>query len=192
MGLLSTAKLYLHRTSTLDEPTDLYEHEIGLLEGGTLDLRELRGNPTLFVNTASKCGLTPQFAGLQQLYEVYGERGLQVVGTPSGDFAGQEFDDDGEIASFCERNYGVSFTITEKASVRADPHPLWRDLARQPGSAPPAWNFTKYLVGGDGRLIARFSSKAAPDAQPLVEAIEGALKPSGRFSDNGRMSAPGA
>ena len=131
MGLLSTAKLYLHRTTTLDEPTDLYEHEIGLLEGGTLDLRELRGNPTLFMNTASKCGLTPQFAGLQQLYDFYGERGLQVVGTPSGDFAGQEFDDDEEIASFCERNYGVSFTITEKASVRADPHPLWRDLARQ-------------------------------------------------------------
>ena len=182
MGLLSTAKLYFHRTSTLDEPTDLYEHEIGLLEGGTLDLRELRGRPTLFVNTASKCGLTPQFAGLQELYDTYGGRGLQIVGSPSGDFAGQELDDDAEIADFCERNYGVSFTITEKVSVRADPHPLWSDLARQPGSAPPVWNFSKYLVDGDGKLVARFSSKVKPGAPQIVEAIEAALKPKGRFS----------
>ncbi|MDA0184505.1 glutathione peroxidase [Solirubrobacter phytolaccae] len=182
MGLLSTAKLYLRRTSALEEPTDLYEHEIGLLEGGTLDLRELRGRPTLFVNTASKCGLTPQFAGLQDLYDTYGSRGLQIVGTPSGDFAGQELDDDAEIAAFCQRNYGVSFTITEKVSVRADPHPLWDDLARQPGSAPPTWNFSKYLVGGDGKLIARFSSRVAPDATQVTEAIEAALKPKGRFS----------
>jgi glutathione peroxidase len=172
--------------------SSIYDFDAQQINGEDVSLSSYRGKVMLIVNTASKCGLTPQFAGLQQLYDVYGERGLQVVGTPSGDFAGQEFDDDGEIASFCERNYGVSFTITEKASVRADPHPLWRDLARQPGSAPPAWNFTKYLVGGDGKLIARFSSKAAPDARPLVEAIEGALKPKGRFSDNGRMSAPGA
>lgn len=175
MGLLSTAKMYLRRTPTLAEATDLYEHEIGLLEGGTLDLRELRGRPTLFVNTASKCGLTPQFAGLQALYERYGAQGLQMVGSPSGDFAGQELDEDAEIAAFCERNYGVSFTITEKVSVRVDPHPLWSDLARQPGSAPPVWNFSKYLVGADGRLIARFSSKVKPDAPEVVDAIEAAL-----------------
>lgn len=175
MGLLSTAKMYLHRTPTLDEPTDLYEHEIGLLEGGTLDLRELRGHPTLFVNTASRCGLTPQFAGLQELHQRYGEQGLQVVGSPSGDFAGQELDDEAEIAAFCERNYGVSFTMTEKVSVRVDPHPLWSDLARQPGSAPPVWNFSKYLVDADGRLIARFSSKVKPDAPEVLEAIAAAL-----------------
>jgi glutathione peroxidase len=175
MRLLSTARLYFKRPARSDEPTDLYAHEIGLLEGGTLDLRELRGRPTLFVNTASKCGLTPQLQGLQGLHDTYGPRGLQVVGTPSGDFAGQEYDDDGEIAAFCDRHYGVSFTLTEKASVRADPHPLWADLARQPGSAPPLWNFTKYLAGADGRLIARFAPQVAPDAPRVVKAIEAAL-----------------
>ena len=192
MGLLSTAKLYLHRTSSRSPRRRISTAPRSSARRGDAGPARLRGNPTLFVNTASKCGLTPQFAGLQQLYDHYGQRGLQIVGTPSGDFAGQEFADDGDIASFCERNYGVTFRITEKASVRADPHPLWRDLARQPGSAPPAWNFTKYLVGRDGKLVARFSSKAAPDAQPLVEAIEAALKPAGRFSYNGRMSTPGA
>jgi glutathione peroxidase len=175
MGLLSTAKLYLQRNDKLDEPTDLYAHEIGLLEGGTLDLRDLRGRPTLFVNTASKCGLTPQFEGLQALYETYGARGLQMVGSPSGDFAGQELEDAAEIGAFCQRNYGVSFTMTEKVSVRADPHPLWDDLARQPNSGPPTWNFSKYLVGADGRLLARFASTVKPDSPRIKAAIDEAL-----------------
>ena len=177
MGLLSTAKLYLHRTPTLDEPTDLYEHEIGLLEGGTLDLRELRGSPTLFVNTASKCGLTPQFAGLQQLYEHYGERGLQMVGTPSGDFAGQEFDDDGEIASFCERNYGVSFPMFEKVDVNGDDaHPLFSWLREEKGGVlgdKIKWNFTKFLVGKDGTVIKRYGSTTKPEK--IASDIEKAL-----------------
>ncbi|RKQ92449.1 glutathione peroxidase [Solirubrobacter pauli] len=175
MGLLSTAKLYLQRTETVDAPTDLYEHEIGLLEGGTLDLRTLRGNPTLIVNTASKCGLTPQFEGLQALYDRFGSQGLQVVGSPSGDFAAQELDDADAISGFCQRNYGVTFTMTEKVSVRANPHPLWGDLARQPNSGPPTWNFSKYLVGADGRLLARFSSTTKPDSSRLTAAIEAAL-----------------
>jgi glutathione peroxidase len=121
-----------------------------------------------------------QFAGLQNLFDTYRGRGLQIVGTPSSDFAGQELEDDADIASFCQGNYGVSFSITEKVSVRADPHPLWNDLARQPGSAPPVCNFSKYLVGADGKLIARFSPRVPPDAPQLVEAIETALKPTGR------------
>lgn len=175
MGLLSTAKLYLQRTETVDAPTDLYAHEIGLLEGGTLDLRTLRGKPTLIVNTASKCGLTPQFEGLQALYDRYGARGLQVVGTPSGDFAAQELDAAEAIGEFCQRNYGVTFTMTEKVSVRANPHPLWSDLARQPRSGPPTWNFSKYLVGSDGRLLARFSSTTKPESARVTAAIEAAL-----------------
>jgi len=175
MGLLSTAKLYLQRTETVDEPSDLYAHEIGLLDGGTLDLGTLRGHPTLIVNTASKCGLTPQFEGLQALYDEYSGQGLQILGTPSGDFNEQELGEAQEIGAFCQRNYGVTFTMSEKVSVRADPHPLWSDLARQPSSGPPTWNFSKYLVGADGRLLARFSSTTKPESSRIKAAIEAAL-----------------
>ena len=119
-----------------------------LLDGGELDLRSLHGKPTLIVNTASKCGYTPQYEGLQKLYERYSERGLQMLGSPSGDFADQEFDGAEEIGEFCQKNYGVTFPLTERTSVRADPSALWADLARQPESGPPGWNFTKYLIDG--------------------------------------------
>jgi glutathione peroxidase len=98
-----------------------------------------------------------------------------VVGSPSGDFADQEFDDAEEIGAFCQKNYGVTFPLTERTSVRADPSPLWLDLARQPESGPPAWNFTKYLVGTDGKLIARFGTKVTPEDPQITGAIEKAL-----------------
>jgi glutathione peroxidase len=167
--------MYLRRTSTLEQPTDLYAHRVTLLDGGELDLATFRGHPTLIVNTASKCGFTPQFEGLQALHARFGERGLHVLGSPSADFADQEYDEAGEIGEFCQRNYGVTFPMTERVSVRADPPPLWRDLGRQPGSAPPKWNFTKYLIGDDGRLISRFSTKTKPEDPQIVSAIEAAL-----------------
>jgi glutathione peroxidase len=167
--------MYLRRTAKLDRPTDLYDHRVTLLDGGELDLASLRGRPTLIVNTASKCGFTPQYEGLQKLHETYSDRGLQVLGSPSADFADQEYDDADEIGAFCQKNYGVSFPLTERTSVRAEPSPLWSDLARQPNSGPPAWNFTKYLVGGDGRLIARWSTKTKPEDPKIVSAIEAAL-----------------
>ena len=173
--MLKTARMYLRRNETLDAPTDLYEHTVTLLDGGELDLSTLRGHPTLIVNTASKCGFTPQYAGLQELYASYAERGLRVIGTPSGDFAGQEYGDADKIGEFCQKNYGVTFPLTERTSVREDPSPLWEDLARQPNSGPPSWNFTKYLVDADGRLIGRWNSKVAPNATEIVEAIEAAL-----------------
>ncbi len=175
MGLVSTVRMYMRRTAPLDQPTDIYDHHVRLLDGGALDLRSLRGNPTLIVNTASKCGYTPQYEGLQALYERYRERGLTVLGSPSADFADQEYDDAEEIGAFCQKNYGVSFPLTERTSVRADPSPLWSELARQPGSGPPVWNFTKYLVGGDGRLIARWATKVEPQDPQIVTAIEAAL-----------------
>jgi glutathione peroxidase len=175
MSILSTLRMYLTRTPKLSEPTDLYAHRVKLLDGAELDLDSLRGKPTLIVNTASKCGFTPQYAGLQSLYERYHERGLEILGSPSPDFAGQEYDEASEIGSFCEKNYGVRFPLTEPTSVRADPSPLWRDLGRQPRSAPPAWNFTKYLVGADGRLIARWATKVTPEDPKVVAAIESAL-----------------
>jgi glutathione peroxidase len=177
MSLLSTARMYLKPSRRLDEPTDLYAHRVTLLDGGELDLTAWRGEPTLVVNTASKCGFTPQYAGLQALWERHGPDGLHVLGCPSADFADQEYEEGEEIGAFCQRNYGVSFPLTERVSVRAQPDPLWRDLARQPGSGPPAWNFTKYLIGRDGRLIARFSTRTKPDAPELAGAIERALAP---------------
>ena len=175
MGLLTTLRMYLHRPAKLDRATDLYAHRVQLLEGGELDLEAFRGHPALIVNTASQCGFTPQYAGLQSLQERFGGRGLQVLGTPSADFADQEFEDAEEIGAFCQRNYGVSFPLTERMSVRADPAPLWSDLARQPNSGPPTWNFTKYLVGADGRLVARWSTKTKPQDPRIVAAIEAVL-----------------
>ena len=173
--MLSTVLMYTKRPKTLAEPTDLYRHRVRLLGGGPFKLEELRGRPTLIVNTASKCGFTPQYQGLQRLYERFGDRGLQMLGCPSGDFAGQEFNDAEAINDFCRRNYGVTFRLTEKMSVRADPHPLWADLARQPGSSPPVWNFSKYLVGPDGLLIKRWPTKVRPDNPDVVAAIEAVL-----------------
>jgi glutathione peroxidase len=175
MGLLATLRMYLHRPSKVHAPSDIYEHQVKLLDGGELDLGSLRGHPTLIVNTASKCGFTPQYEGLQTLYERYGDRGLQVLGAPSADFNDQEFDDADEIGAFCQKNYGVTFPLTERTSVRADPSPLWNDLARQPNSGPPVWNFTKYLVGADGKLIARWPTKVTPEDPEIVSAIEAAL-----------------
>ena len=175
MDMLSTLRMYLSKPKPLEEPTDLYEHRVTMLDGTELDLETLRGNPTLFVNTASKCGLTPQYTALQHLYDQFHDRGLQIVGTPSGDFAGQEYDDAGRIGEFCTKNYGVTFPLTEKQSVRAEPAPLWADLARQPGSAPPKWNFAKYLVGADGRLIDNWAPTTVPDDPKIVAAIEAAL-----------------
>jgi glutathione peroxidase-family protein len=175
MNIVSTLRMYLHRTPKVSEPSDIYAHNVKLLDGGELDLASLRGHPTLIVNTASKCGYTPQYEGLQKIYERYSGSGLEVLGSPSADFAGQEFDDAEEIGAFCQKNYGVSFPLTERMSVRAEPTPLWSDLARQPGSGPPVWNFTKYLVGSDGRLIARWPTKVTPEDAQVTDAIEAAL-----------------
>ena len=120
----------------------------------------------------------PQYGGLQALSDRYHDRGLQVVGFPSADFAGQEYDDAEEIGEFCQRNYGVSFPLSEKVSVRAEPTPLWQELAAQPNSGPPFWNFTKYLIGSDGRLISHWATKVTPEDPEIVGAIESAL-PSG-------------
>ena len=152
-----------------------FDFSVSALDGSPNLLQGLRGKAVLVVNVASKCGYTPQYEGLQALYERYGDRGLQVLGSPSADFADQEFDDAEEIGAFCQKNYGVTFPLTERTSVRAEPSSLWSDLGRQPNSAPPVWNFTKYLVGADGKLIARWPTKVTPEDPEIVSAIEAAL-----------------
>lgn len=175
MGKISTLKMYLHKPDTQEQQTDLYAHRVTLLDGGELDLAQWRGKPTLFVNTASKCGFTPQYEGLQSLYERYHDRGLNVLGSPSGDFADQEYEGADEIASFCQRNYGVGFPLTERTSVRERPDEFWQDLTSQPNSAAPNWNFTKYLVGSDGHLIDHWGPRVKPEDEQITAAIEQAL-----------------
>jgi glutathione peroxidase len=140
------------------------------------------GKVLLIVNTASKCGLTPQYEGLEALNARFGAQGFAVLGFPSDDFLGQEFDDEGEIAEFCTLNYGVRFPMFEKVDVRGrEAIPLFRQLAEATGDAPD-WNFHKYLVGRDGRAIASFGSRIKPEAAEIVAAIEQALaapKPAG-------------
>jgi glutathione peroxidase len=172
---LSTLKMYLRRRAQLDEPTDLYAHRVRLLDGGELDLADWRGEPTLFVNTASKCGFTPQYEGLQALYARYHDRGLHILGSPSADFADQEFEDAAEIEAFCEQSYDVQFPLTQRTSVRQDADPFWRELTSQPHSAPPKWNFTKYLVGADGKLIDHWGPTVRPEDERIISAIEAAL-----------------
>jgi glutathione peroxidase len=175
MSKLPNLTTYLKRQPRLDAPTDLYAHRVTLLDGGELDLADWRGKPTLFVNTASKCGFTPQYAGLQSLYERYHDRGLEILGSPSGDFADQEFEGADEIGAFCQKNYGVRFPLTQRTSVREQPDEFWRELTSQPNSAAPSWNFTKYLVGADGHLVGHWGARITPEDDRIIAAIEQAL-----------------
>lgn len=134
------------------------------------------GKVVLVVNTASKCGFTPQFEALEALHAKYGPQGFAVLGFPSGDFKAQEFEDEKAIREFCTLTYGVKFPMFEKTHVVGDAaNPLYRGLAAAAGEAPK-WNFHKYLVGRDGRLVASFGSKVTPDDPKVVAAIEQALK----------------
>jgi glutathione peroxidase len=142
-----------------------------------VDLQQAYGGDVLLiVNTASKCGFTPQFEALEGLHAKYGAKGFAVLGFPSGDFKAQEFEDEKQIQAFCTLTYGVKFPMFEKVHVvGADATPLYRDLEQASGVAPK-WNFHKYVVGRDGRVLANFDSKTRPDDPVVVAAIERALK----------------
>lgn len=134
------------------------------------------GQVLLIVNTASKCGYTPQYEGLESLHQRYAGQGFSVLGFPSNDFKGQEPGSEKEIQEFCTLTYGVKFPMFEKVVVTGDnATPLYKSLAQATGTAP-AWNFHKYLIGRDGRVVANFPSKTAPDDPALVAAIERELK----------------
>ncbi|KFN50882.1 glutathione peroxidase [Arenimonas composti] len=133
------------------------------------------GDVLLIVNTASKCGFTPQYEGLEALHAAYAAQGFAVLGFPSNDFRGQEPGSEEEIRDFCTLTYGVQFPMFEKVVVTGEAAtPLYRELSAAAGEAP-GWNFHKYLVGRDGRLIASFGSRTKPDDAELVAAIEAAL-----------------
>jgi glutathione peroxidase len=158
----------------------VFDVEIGALSGGPANLGQYRGKALLVVNVASRCGLTPQYAGLQDLADRYADRGLVVLGVPCNQFAGQEPGTASEIADFCEVNYGVTFPLTEKVDVNGDSrHPLYAQLA---GAADAdghtgdiRWNFEKFLVSPDGTVAARFSPRTEPESAELITAVEKTL-----------------
>ena len=148
--------------------TTLYEFSASTLSGREQSLSEYRGKLVLVVNTASKCGFTPQFAGLEKLYSTHSADGLEVLGFPCDQFAGQEFDDAAQIAEFCSLNYGVTFPMFAKVEVNGDDaHPLFAWLRTEaPGPLGDAieWNFTKFLVDREGHVVRRYAPKVEPSA----------------------------
>ncbi|MGD9546262.1 MAG: glutathione peroxidase [Candidatus Krumholzibacteriia bacterium] len=153
----------------------LWDLETRTLEGEPAPLDAYRGRVALVVNTASKCGLTPQYEGLEALYRELKDRGFVILGFPSNDFMGQEPGTAEEIRSFCTTRFQVSFPMFEKVKVKGEQKdPVYRHLTAG-GLEDPTWNFTKFLVGKDGKVIARFAPKTAPDDPGLREAILAAL-----------------
>lgn len=160
---------------------DPFSFAFPALDGGEIRLDAYRGRALLVVNTASRCGYTPQFAGLQELWTRYRDRGLVVIGVPSNDF-GQELSSPEEIGTFCDREYGVTFPMAKAQVVRGrDPHPFYRWAHAERGEAP-RWNFHKFVVARDGTLAGSFPSDVRPTDPRIVVAIERALAaaPAGR------------
>lgn len=161
-----------------DAQTTLADFQASLLDGSEKDLADYLGKVVLVVNTASKCGFTPQYKGLQKLYEEFRDQGFVVLGFPCDQFANQEFDSDEEIGAFCERNFGVEFPMFSKIDVNgSDAHPLYGWLKSEKNGLLGGrikWNFTKFLVGRDGRVIGRFGPNRKPE--DLREEIEAALR----------------
>lgn len=146
----------------------IYDFSAKTIIGEEKTLREYEGKVILIVNVASKCGFTPQYKGLQALYEKYEKRGFEILGFPCNQFGGQEPGTEGEITSFCELNYGVSFPMFAKVDVKGENiHPLFRYLTEQApglfGMKAVKWNFTKFLVGRDGKVVNRFAPQTKPD-----------------------------
>ncbi len=157
----------------------IYDFSAISIDGKPADLASQRGKVILIVNTASACGFTPQFKGLEQLWQDYREQGLVVIGFPSNEFGGQDPGSNDEIASFCEMNYGVSFPMMAKVKVNgAEAHPLWQWLKSEKsgflGTEGIKWNFSKFLVGRDGQVLKRYAPTDAPEK--LRKDIEAALK----------------
>ncbi|MCW2783701.1 MAG: glutathione peroxidase [Marmoricola sp.] len=159
----------------------ILESAVARLDGTPSTLGELTGgNPALLVNVASKCGLTPQYGGLERLQEAYAENGFTVVGFPCNQFMGQEPGTSEEIAEFCSATYGVTFPMSEKIDVNGDDqHPIYAGLVGTPNEkgevGDVAWNFEKFLVDADGSVVARFSPTVEPEDPQVVAAIQAVL-----------------
>jgi glutathione peroxidase len=162
--------------------TDMGIHDVKVtsIDGQERSLGEFAGKALLVVNVASKCGFTPQYEGLQKLYETYKDSGLEILGFPCNQFLGQEPGTNDQIKEFCSLNYGVSFPLFEKIDVNGDSrHPLYAELTQQPDadgkSGDVGWNFEKFVVSPQGSVTHRFRTPVTPDAPEVVEAIQSQL-----------------
>ena len=174
----------------------IYDCTLPDIAGRPVNLGAFQGRVLLLVNVASRCGFTPQYAGLQQLYTRYQPRGLVVLGFPANNFLGQEPGTDAEIKTFCTTKYNVTFPLLAKLSVKgADQHPLYRFLTSKETNPDFAgaitWNFNKFLVGRDGKILARFGSRTAPDDKELVAAVEKALQAEASPKDQAAVRSGG-
>jgi glutathione peroxidase len=178
MKFLTGALLLMTATTTLSADADLLDQDFRrLASDDVINLAEsYSGKVVLVVNVASKCGNTPQYDGLEALYEEYGEKGLVVLGFPSNDFMSQEPGTEEEIQEFCRLTYKVKFPMFEKVTVKeGEAHPFFDQLAAAAGTYP-TWNFHKYLIGRDGKLVTEFSPRTKPYDEKVVAVIESALK----------------
>ena len=158
--------------------SSVYDFSANSIQGKAVKLNQYKGKPMLIVNTASACGFTPQFGGLEALHKSYGGKGLVVLGFPCNQFGAQDSGSNGEIAEFCQMNYGVSFPMMEKIDVNGSgAHPLYQWLSAEApgllGSKAIKWNFTKFLVGKDGAVIKRYAPTDTPEG--MAKDIEAAL-----------------
>jgi glutathione peroxidase len=156
----------------------IYDIPLKDIDGKNTSLKPYKGNVLLIVNVASKCGFTPQYTALEAIYQKYKGQGLAVLGFPCNQFGGQEPGTDEEIKQFCTSKYSVTFPMFDKLEVNgANRHPLYKTLAGDgsPTAGDIKWNFTKFLVGRDGKIVKRFDSKVKPDSPEMIQTIEAAL-----------------
>ncbi len=165
------------KMSTAATVQPVYDLEFVSLENAPMPLSAFEGKPILLVNTASKCGLTPQYEGLQELHETYGAQGLVVLGVPSDNFAGQEFGEDAKIKEFCEIRYGVTFPLATRSDVIGENrHPVFARAEEALGEAAvPQWNFHKVLINAEGQPVQAFGSRTTPTDPAVIAAIEALL-----------------
>lgn len=176
MRLFATILLVFVISMTSFAANNIYEFTMNDIDGKSMPLASLKGKAVLFVNVASKCGYTPQYMGLESLYKKYKDRNFVIVGVPANNFGGQEPGTNEEIKQFCSRSYNVTFPMLSKVSVKgSDMTPLYQYFTSAQGG-DVKWNFTKFLVGKDGKVAARFESGVKPDSAELSAAIEKALQ----------------
>ena len=162
-------------------PQSLHQFTLKTIDGKPMPMAQYKGKVVLLVNTASMCGFTPQYEGLQKLHDTYKGQGFTVLGVPSGDFGDQEFGSNGEVKQFCESKFGIKFPMAEKAGVKGPKAiPVYRWAAMTLGDdKTPQWNFHKYLIGKDGKLIAAFGTKTTPMSPEVTGAVAKALAAKG-------------